>query len=478
DGVIGRGATSIVCSAVCLADATRVAVKVLVPMSPELVDASLADRFEFEAQVLERVGHPNLVAVLEHGAAEDGLLYTVMELLEGETLRDVLAARGRLEAGSAVRIACSIAEGLQALHDHGLLHRDVKPANVFVGYDATGDGLVKLMDLGLARALRPVEVELEAPGDDSPNGDGHGPPSDVRPRRQMATEDGMIVGSGPYMSPEQIQGGELDARSDVYALGVVTYRMLTGTLPFSGSDLPHLLSLHLYDPVEPMARRAPNASVPPALDAVVLSALEKDPRARPPTVRDFGRRLLAALVDDRPPEEPVDVLVLAEETEIVEPPRRGLARKAASVVLVLAAAMASFAVVRLGTHRANPSPRTEDARRIEPRAPVSGIDPRGRAPKPLPTAPTVERAHESATPEPASWKVVLGDAVVDRAHEKTPPAAQSGSRPRGSTKIEPAESKAPTKLEPADSKPPTSAEAATDLKTPVWKSQSRGAQRR
>jgi serine/threonine-protein kinase len=285
DALLGRGTTSIVCRASRLDGGGGVAVKVLSPVSSELVDAAVSDRFRFEAQALAGISHPNVVSVVDFGTTEDGLLYTVLELLRGETLGRRLAARGRLEPVEAVRIAGEAAEGLHILHEQGLLHRDVKPANIFIARRDDGVEVVKLMDLGLCRVLGPARTDDSA----------EAPLSDEGPRRRMHTREGLVLGTGPYMSPELIQGAELDPRSDVYALGVVTYRMLAGTLPFAGNDLPLLLSRHIHDPVEPLVERAPSAGLSAALDAVVLRALEKDRERRPATARDFALELHAAL---------------------------------------------------------------------------------------------------------------------------------------------------------------------------------------
>jgi serine/threonine protein kinase len=294
DGVLGRGTTSMVFKASPVAGGPPVALKVLSPVTSELADPRIADRFRFEAHALSDVHHPNVVSMIDSGATEDGLLYTAMELLEGETLGARLTAQERLEPDEAARIAFDVAEGLHALHERRLLHRDVKPANVFLARTAEGGEVVKLMDLGLARTLgsdTAPEMILGSPR----RGMNESEAANDGPRRRMNTEEGLVLGTGPYMSPELIEGRALDARSDIYALGVVTYRMLTGTLPFRGSDLPDVLSQHVSDPVEPPSERAPSAGLSKALDAVLLRALEKDPERRPATARDFADELRAAL---------------------------------------------------------------------------------------------------------------------------------------------------------------------------------------
>jgi serine/threonine protein kinase len=431
EGIVGRGTTSIVCRARCVDDGTRVAVKILAPVNMELVDAAIADRFRFEAQALAEVDHPNVVSVLDFGTTDDGLIFTVMELLEGETLRSLLASQDRLEPITAIAIACGIAEALQAFHERGLLHRDVKPSNVFVSHDERGVPFVKLMDLGLARAIEiaPAETDAGAPPSEPPS-------SSLRPRRNMSTQEGLILGTGPYMSPEQIRGAELDPRSDVYALGVVTYRMLTGTLPFTGSDLPHLLSLHLWDPAEPMATRAPGAAVPEALDRAVLRALEKDPDARPPTARAFARELCRALAYEEPQERATPEAPAVAEVDDDIASRRHAARAVVAVVLIVATLLSAYAVA-LRARRY--------ARRV--------VTPATAAVQGKPQAFTDTTAAATLPATTPTWKVDVGSATVER------PLRASPRRRRG------AGSPAPVRS--------ATATAADDFKVPVWKAQSR-----
>jgi serine/threonine-protein kinase len=440
EGVLGRGTTSIVYRARCVDDAMPVAVKVLAPLSVELVDDAVADRFRFEAHALAEVDHPNVVSVLDFGTTEDGLIFTVMELLEGETLRSLLASRARLEPGEAVAIACSVADALQAFHERGVLHRDVKPSNVFISRGEAGVPLVKLMDLGLARAFE-VATQAEADALPSPS---EPPSSALRPRRNMSTQEGLILGTGPYMSPEQIRGGELDPRSDVYALGVVTYRMLTGTLPFTGSDLPHLLSLHLWDPAEPMATRAPGAAVPEALDRAVLRALEKDPDARPPTARDFARELSEALAQKEPPELASADAPVVDEVDGVIASRRQAARRVVAIVLVVATLLVAYAIVLRAFLR---------TRRVAGPMPTAVLQEMPRArPVPAPSPSGATAVSSTFASAPAAWQVDVGTATLERPH-------------RGSARRQ----RAPRSTAP----PPSATTATDDLKVPMWRTHAR-----
>jgi serine/threonine protein kinase len=449
DGVLGRGTTSMVFKASQVDGGPPVALKVLSPVNSDLVDHTIADRFRFEAHVLSSVHHPNVVSMSDCGATDDGLLFTVMELLEGETLAARLAAQQRLESDEAARIAFDIAEGLHALHERKLLHRDVKPANVFLARTAEGGEVVKLMDLGLARTIGSGTAPQATPGSPGP-GTNESEAADDGPRRRMNTQEGLVLGTGPYMSPELIEGRALDARSDVYALGVVTYRMLTGTLPFRGRDLPDVLSQHVSEPVEPPSERAPSAGLSKALDAVLLRALEKDPDFRPATARDFADELRAALRErDGPPAPAMDVATPppafpSGPTPEMLAARRRVARWGAAAVLGFAALLAGYAVASRARHagpiRDMPSPVAV----LEPYAPA----------KP---------AEASTLPaKPPTWELEVGSAVVEHASRKQGKPARRTSAPRPVGTTAPAEQRMPTE--------PDRRAAFDDLKVPPWRS--------
>jgi eukaryotic-like serine/threonine-protein kinase len=284
DEVIGRGTTSTVYRARHLELGSWIAIKVLSP-APSILDNAVQDRFRFEAQVLAGLRHPGIVSVLDLGTTEDGLCYIAMELLQGETLAALIERRRRLETPRAMRLLSQIADALAVLHDRGLVHRDVKPANVFVVEDSTRQERAKLMDFGLVRAQDGRESDGDA---------GGRAVWETFPRRRQNTQRGVILGTGAYMSPELIQAGRLDARSDVYALGVVAYRLLTGCLPFKAETLGQLLTLHVNAPVEPLRQRAPDAGIPAEVERVIMRALAKSPGGRPASARQFAQELLAA----------------------------------------------------------------------------------------------------------------------------------------------------------------------------------------
>ncbi|HEV3157167.1 MAG TPA: protein kinase, partial [Candidatus Baltobacteraceae bacterium] len=245
DGPIGEGGTAIVYCGTDTLLRRRVAVKVL--RSSFSADADFVERFYHEAQHAAKLSHPNIVSVYDVGH-QDEAYFIVMELVEGATLDAVIRSKGRFPEGVAIDIATQICNGLSYAHRQGVLHRDIKAANVLM----TNDDIAKISDFGIARAVAEQTVEL--------------------------TEAGTVVGSVSYISPEQAQGRELTPASDLYSLGIVLYQMLCGELPFTG---PSAVSIALKHVSEPAPRiEALNPSISPVLASVVHRLLEKDPKAR------------------------------------------------------------------------------------------------------------------------------------------------------------------------------------------------------
>lgn len=255
---LGRGGMGVVYLAVDTALDRSVAVKVV---HPELAaHSAIARRFLAEARMIARLRHPNIVAVHAAGSTPDGLLYYVMDAIPGESLRQKLNREGRLATHEAARILDDIAAALQAAGQAGFVHRDVKPENVLL--DAT-DGRALLADFGIARAVA---------GGDQPT----------------TTGEGVAVGTPVYMSPEQAAGESIDHRSDLYALGIVAYEMLTGKPPFTGPGRV-VVSKHLSERPVPLERARQDC--PPPLAAAVMRALEKSPAERWQTADELRRTL-------------------------------------------------------------------------------------------------------------------------------------------------------------------------------------------
>ena len=247
---LGGGGMAVVYRAVQQPLGREVALKAL---SPELFqDEGFVKRFETEAKTLAKLDHPNILPIYDFEVTE-GVAFLTMPLIRGGTLRDILN-RGPLDTLTAWRYLREIGDGLQHAHDAGIVHRDLKPTNVLIH----SDGRAMLADFGLAR--------------------GAGQPTHL-------TTIGLAIGTPGYMAPEQVMGHEVDRRCDIYAMGVLTFEMLTGRLPFIGSNRMEVAYATVNAPV-PSAAKLNNA-LPDELDALLAKVLAKDPAQRPQTVRDL-----------------------------------------------------------------------------------------------------------------------------------------------------------------------------------------------
>ncbi|MBT8451030.1 MAG: protein kinase [Deltaproteobacteria bacterium] len=238
-----------------------VAIKVL---KAELArDEQAVFRFEREARLAISLDHPNLVRVFLSGRLDDGRLYIVMELLEGRSLAEELEQNGLLTLERALILIMKLCAGLGAVHAAGIVHRDIKPENVYLVRRGRDEDFVKLVDFGIARVLET---------------DGIGP---------TTTQSGRVFGTATYISPEAATGEDTDQRSDIYSLGVLTYQLLTGVLPFEGKTAGAVLMQHVHQEPPLLQTKGRGVDVPDEVARVVMRALSKDPDARHQTLAEF-----------------------------------------------------------------------------------------------------------------------------------------------------------------------------------------------
>jgi serine/threonine protein kinase len=267
-GELGRGGFGIVFDAVHVTTGHPVAVKVLTP-TPGEEGQELARRFFQEASATSRLSHPNTVRVFDFGQTDGGDLFLAMERLNGETLQSLLMRNERdgvfLTEAQAVDIGVAVLRSLGEAHAHGLVHRDMKPANIFLHAISGGDSIVKVLDFGIVK--------------DTDSG---------------MTQAGKALGTPTHMSPEQAMGKTVDARADLYALGVVLFECLSNSLPFFGDNPLAIVMKHVTEPVPSLALRAPGR-VRPVLAGVIEKSLAKDPGDRWQSALDMRNALQAAL---------------------------------------------------------------------------------------------------------------------------------------------------------------------------------------
>ena len=244
-----------------------VAIKVL---HPQFVEKEAArTRFQLEARAAVRLHHPNAVSVTDFGQTPDGLVYIVMELLKGRTLREILAQEAPLETARATSIMLQASAAVAAAHEAGIIHRDLKPSNILVTRSADAPATVKVLDFGIAKLASDMFDDEDA---------------------AASTLPGTPLGTPRYMSPEQHEGKDLTPATDVYSLGIIMYEMLTGVTPFAGTSAVEIAIKHANDSARPP--REIVATIPEDVERVVMHALDKRPQARPANAAEFRRELL------------------------------------------------------------------------------------------------------------------------------------------------------------------------------------------
>ena len=365
-------------------------------------DPDAVSRFNREATNASRISHPNVCAVYDFGLTPDGLVYLAMEYVEGRALSEVLDQEGPLPVQRAATLVVQCAHGLQVAHDLGIVHRDLKPDNIMVT-PAKEREVAKLVDFGIAKAVE------SGPG-------------------QRVTKTGFVVGTPEYMAPEQLAGDPLDGRSDQYALALVFYRAITGTLPFEGSTVQETLVKRLTDPPRPLAMARPDGRFPAGLQGVMDRALARDPLDRYPTVTAFsdavseiirGDAVATRPMAEAPAHDPVAIPPTRQSPRKKQPAGVRFAVAAGAVLVAGAGAWAIFD--SNGSTPVQPSSGTA-ATSPPPSAPPrdSSAVPTETAGKPvtLPPAPASDTApSDTLVPDPEQFDDPAGrQAMIDRAH--------------------------------------------------------------
>ena len=265
---VGEGGMSFVYLANDTATSDRYAIKVL---SQALsADQNAMQRLKREASLGMRLAHPNVCHIIRMGETQDGLVYVVMPFVEGEILSDRNNRKGTLPLDEVTKFVSDMAAGLHVAHELKIVHRDLKPENVMICKQPDGTERAVVMDFGLAKERR-ADAEL-----------------------QKLTATGIILGTPEFMSPEQLRGKPLDARTDVYSLALMTYEMLTGKLPFTGRTQQEMMIARLRSEPVPLRQARPELDLPEGVEKVLAKAMQRAPDDRYSTAPEFANALVAA----------------------------------------------------------------------------------------------------------------------------------------------------------------------------------------
>jgi serine/threonine-protein kinase len=410
---IGDGNFSITYRAADRVLGRDVAVKIL--REQYAADATFSARFEHEARAAAAISHPNVIQVYDFGHERD-FAYIVMQYVQGPTLKQYIRDEGPLPVDESIVFTRQILEGLAAIHDAGIIHRDIKPQNVLLTEDTRQ---VKLTDFGVARSA--TESHL--------------------------TGTGVAIGTAAYMAPEQAAGGELGPRADLYSVGVILYEMLTGRLPFPGENPVQVMYRHVNE--MPPPPRSLNRAIPLTLEAFVLRALSKDPVDRYPSARSMRDALLdpAGEAATRRASRPVPAALKADPS---------LAAAAAEVTVARPISAAPVTGASTGQFRASASAaRPRGAARVPPRVP------------PPPRARAGESERRDPWPIVISLLILLGIAGVVGAFALLTGGGGDDPDPTATLPVVAGSPEATPSASPTDSAPSPTSEPATATQAPA-----------
>jgi serine/threonine-protein kinase len=359
----------------------RVVIKVLLFGA---TDATVLARFRREAEIGSRLGHPNIVQVIDFNTLPDGTPYIVLELLQGESLASRLL-RGPLPLEQVTSIVTQVGSALAAAHREGVVHRDLKPDNVFLcPTDLGGEvrDVVKVLDFGISK---------------------------IRGANTVLTQDAALLGTPQYMAPEQATGrnDEIDARTDVFAFGAMTFEMLAGKAPFTGDTLAAVIHAIVYTPTPPLAALAPATDVPPAIVAAVERAMEKNRDARFPDVNSFVKAVTSRSLATAP-----TVQTARQETAA---PTERISREPSKTPVFIAFGIAVLASVGFTVWKLKPREPEEAALPAQTTTPPPSTSPPTTKPPATTDTPTPARAEKTDEPK--------ADAEPTKAPVKEPPRA-------------------------------------------------------
>ncbi len=400
--LIARGGMASVFLAEHIALRRPVALKILHPPVglENSEDANFEKRFRLEAETLAALNHPNIVTLFDYGQTDDGRFFLAMEYIEGPRYTDVIQA-GAIPVDHTITLLLQVCAALRYAHKRGVVHRDLKPSNLLIARDADGMERVKVVDFGLVKV---GEVD------------------------QSLTREGIVLGSPHCMAPEQVQGLPIDHRADIYALGILLFRSITGAYPFHGNTATATMMAHLSEPIPAFAGVAPNLRANPRIEQIVRRCLAKKADDRYPDIATLAVDLQQAIGLVAEPEASQS-LTLVEELPTPPPPRPAARRPVPWILVGAAAAAAAFLTVWFATRALSgdttaqvlPPPPVADA----VTAPVvSGLEvapPDVTPPEAVPTEPV--------TTEPVEPTPVATRPTKTATPAVTKPATKPGTKP-------------------------------------------------